>query len=116
MAAEHLKSDLEEEREIAGIVPAVEGERFDIYISIDDLYLFRSHARCALDQHLIALTEIDTHVFGTVLIAAAVVDTTGVDADGFLAAAVADHSIFCHNKSSRYKITYVRCRCGTSLL
>ena len=68
MAGIHLDLHLEEEGQVAGIVPAVEGQGLHVYVGGDDLRPTGADARRMVDDHLIPLGEIDAHIFDAVFI------------------------------------------------
>ena len=102
MAGIHLDLHLEEEGQVAGIVPAVEGQGLHVYVGGDDLRPTGADARRMVDDHLIPLGEIDAHIFDAVFIRAGIVHAAGVHADGFFTAVVMDELVVCHEKIPLY--------------
>ena len=95
-----LELDLEEEGQVAGIVPAVERQGFDVDVGGDDLRFFGADTDRVIDDHLIPLGKVNLQVLQTVFVGAGIVNASGVDAYGFLAAGIMDVLVIRHKKSS----------------
>ena len=79
--------------QIAGIVPAIEGQSLHIDVDGHRIDLPHPCAGRGVDQLLVPLVEIHAQVLKAILIRTAVKHAPGVDADGILTNTV---SFFCH--------------------
>ena len=73
----------------AGVKSLVEGDAFHIDADVEHLDLFTFDAGCLVDDRLGLVAEKDLQIFQTVLVAAGVIDSFRINADGFLEAAAA---------------------------
>ena len=101
---EYFNLNLKEEGQIAGIVSAVEGERFDVDVGGDHFDLPCAHADGVIDDHLVALCKEYAYVFQTIFVGAGIIDSARIDANRFFAvgcaAVVMGEFVFGHRKSS----------------
>lgn len=63
-----LELDFEEKGQVTGIIPAVEGQCFNVDIRGDDFSIFGADTDCVIDDHLIPFGKVYLQVFQTVFV------------------------------------------------